>query len=254
MIPGRSSPRATPRRSLGVFLKRPDPGAVKTRLARTIGDAAACELYRQLVADTLEWASALPRQRLVVFFSPDDAAKDCAALLPAGADAELVPQRSGHLGARMSAAFDELLRDGCERAALIGTDCPLLDRATVEQSYRNLARHDLVLGPADDGGYYLIALRRPRPALFRRVPWSTPAVLSRTLSRSLSAGLRHHLLPALSDVDTAADLAPLATALLEAWDAARGGRRDDFPLRTFRWLMWRPDRPHDAAVRAALST
>ena len=64
--------------------------------------------------------------------------------------------------------------------------------------------------------------------------------------------LDHRLLRAL--LDTAADLAPLATALLEAWDAARGGRRDDFPLRTFRWLMWRPDRPHDAAVRAALST
>jgi rSAM/selenodomain-associated transferase 1 len=236
-----------------VFLKRPEPGAVKTRLARTIGDAAACELYRQLVSDTLEWASELPRTRLVVFFSPRDAADDCSALLPVGSDAELVPQRSGHLGTRMSAAFDELLRHDCERAALIGTDCPLLDRANIEQAYRNLARHDLVLGPADDGGYYLIALRRPRPTLFHRVPWSTSAVLARTLARSRSAGLQHHLLPALSDIDTAADLAPLATALLEAWDAVRDGRRTDFPLRTFRWLRWRPDRPHHAAVDAVLA-
>ncbi len=243
MVPDGSGPRARPRRSLGVFLKRPDPGAVKTRLGRAIGDASACDLYRQLVADTLEWACALPRTRLVVFFTPDDAAQDCASLLPPRAEAELVPQGSGSLGTRMNAAFDELLRDGRDRAALIGTDCPLLDRATVEQAYRKLARHDVVLGPTEDGGYYLIALRRRAPTLFRRVPWSTSAVLRRTTARARSAGLRHHLLPGLRDLDTAADLPPLATALLEAWEAVRSLRRHDFPLRTFRWLQWRPDRP-----------
>jgi len=257
--------RGSPRRrsvaalALGVFVKRAAPGEVKTRLAGALGAVAASDLYRQLVGDTIEVAVGLRRARLVAFFAPADARDACAELValpptpgrPSGrprvsgsapAEAILVPQSDGDLGSRMAAAFERLFADGAGRAILIGSDCPLVDRRLLETAGRLLGRHDLVLGPTADGGYWLIGLRAPQPTLFQGVRWSTPTVLETTLAHAQELGLSIARVAELSDLDTPVDLAGLEAALLAAWAAARDGKRDDFPLRTFRWLCWRPDR------------
>ena len=106
----------------------------------------------------------------------------------------------------MAAAFDEVFRRGARRAAVIGTDVPWVSRAIVLEALRSLDRDDVVLGPSHDGGYYLLAVDRPRPELFAGITWSTPQVLPSTLARSQALGLSAHLLETLTDIDTLEDV------------------------------------------------
>lgn len=187
-----------------VFLKEPSPGQVKTRLAQAIGAKAAAELYRLLSEEVLRRTA--PRgseyQRLV-FFAPSQARAAIACWLPGEI---LIEQGEGNLGARMATAFEEAFRRGAQRALLIGTDVPSLSRELLIEGFASLEEHDLVLGPAQDGGYYLLGLDRPQPALFRSIAWSTPSVLATTVERAGVLGLRVRLLDTLGDVDTVADL------------------------------------------------
>ncbi len=220
---------------LSVFLKAPEPGAVKTRLARSIGTRLAAELYRAFVRDTLAWTAALPSVSRRLEFAPSDAGSQCAALLPARSGAfDLCPQTDGDLGRRLSSATEQMFAAGHRRCVIIGTDCPLLGPETVERAFERLRSRDLVLSPTLDGGYALVGLRRFEPAVFRRIDWSTSRVLDQTISRARSAGLGVELLAPERDIDTASDLAPLHSALVAAWRAGR----DPFPTRTLRVLEW----------------
>ena len=189
---------------LMVFLKEPQPGAVKTRLAREIGEGPAARLYRALaeaeVAATTPRADAYSR---LLFFTPPDAGPAIAEWFPGES---LVPQSSGDLGQRMAEAFRDAFARGARRVCIIGTDVPWVDRALVEDALQSLDDHDLVLGPAHDGGYYLLALDRPRPELFSGIAWSTPSVLAATAERAGALGLSVRLLAVLPDVDTAEDV------------------------------------------------
>jgi uncharacterized protein len=207
--------------SLAVFVKDPRPGAVKTRLASAIGGERAAALYRALAE--AEIAATSPRadeyERLF-FFAPTGAAEALRAWL---GPSTLIPQAEGDLGTRMTTAFAEAFGRGARRVALIGTDVPWLTRGTVVEALRQLDAHDVVLGPAEDGGYYMIALDRPRPALFEQVAWSTPTVLADTLARAATLGLRVRRLASMPDVDTLDDvrrhwdrLRPLLPAALRA--------------------------------------
>lgn len=131
-------------------------------------------------------------------------ARPCFAAAADGA--RLVPQLRGGFGARLERALVAGLRRG-QRVVLIGADSPTLPPAIVRRAFARLARADVVIGPATDGGYYLIGTRTrlPRP-LFRRMPWSTPRVAEETRSRAETAGLRVAVLPAWYDVDDAAGL------------------------------------------------
>src|SRR5690606_11834326 len=162
-----------------VFVKAPLPGEVKTRLARTIGAERACGVYRALARDTLEWAAALSGIEVSVLFSPPGSLELVEPLLPrdARAPVALLPQCEGDLGARMEHAFAQAFDAGARQAIAIGTDCALLGPAEVRESVRLLDAHDIVLGPAKDGGYYLIGLRSRAPELFSGVPWSSERVL-----------------------------------------------------------------------------
>ncbi len=185
-----------------VFVKAPRPGKVKTRLAVGIGAQAAADLYATMASDAVERLRS-PAYDLLVCYDPPTAAEEVQAWL--GDDTTLTPQAEGDLGHRMWCA----LRDGLEvasQACVVGTDVPDLDAGLVEESFDALSQADVVIGPAADGGYYLVALQRPIPELFDDIPWSTPEVLDRTLEAARGLGLRVCTLKTLRDVDTAADL------------------------------------------------
>lgn len=201
---------------LVVFVKAPRPGQVKTRLAASLGAGPAADLYRRLAEDTLR--GTVPREgeyARVVAYAPADALGEVAAWLPG---ATLEPQQGADLGQRMAHAFATAFERGARRVALIGSDVVGLERGRVLEAFAALQGHDLVLGPARDGGYYLIALATAEPRLFTGVAWSTPSVLAETLQRAAQLGLRVRLLGTLRDVDAPED----ARAFLE--EVGRGGR------------------------------
>ena len=216
----------TARSVLLVFVKRPTPGEVKTRLAVALGAQTAAELYRALVAATLaNTAPQADEYRRVVCFSPPEAEAEIASWL---AGERRAAQSAGDLGARMQAAFAQAFAEGAARVALIGSDLPTITRGDVRDALGALDDHDVVLGPSADGGYYLIALARPQPALFERIPWSSAAVLEQTLARARAAGLRVHRLAQRRDVDRLEDLCaewPALAPLLQADLARRIARR-----------------------------
>jgi rSAM/selenodomain-associated transferase 1 len=139
----------------------------------------------------------------IVFFAPAEARAEIEAWFPGET---LRPQRGGDLGEKMAAAFEEAFASGARRAVLIGSDVPWVTRETVVEAFRSLEDHDLVLGPARDGGYYLVALERQRPELFEGIAWSTPSVLASTVERAGILGLTVRLLDPLRDIDTLQDL------------------------------------------------
>ena len=226
--------------SVGVFLKAPVANRVKTRLARHIGAQGAAELYRKFVRDTLEWLAAFRGPGKVLFYTPKAARASCEDLLPRTARFRWIPQARGALGNRLAQAFDVLLADGVRRAVVVGTDCPLLGADVLHEALRCLDSSDIVLGPAADGGYYLVGLRRPQPRIFQEIPWSSPRVLERTLERARQLSLKSALLGTLSDVDTIRDVQRLRQDLEKAWHSAATGERRDFPVRTFRHISWLP--------------
>ncbi len=186
---------------LAVFLKAPRAGAVKTRLAQAIGSRAALDAYQQMVDHLVEALQQIPKLQLR--FTPDDAAAEVNRWR--SPSWEVRPQGAGDLGQRLSAAFGELFSAGAERAVIIGSDCPWVTVQDIEEAWRRLADHDVVLGPAVDGGYWLIGLAQPQPALFENISWSSSDVFEQTLARATAAGLNIALLRQLSDIDTVAD-------------------------------------------------
>ena len=188
---------------LAVFARWPEPGRVKTRLSPALPAALACDLYRALLDDALAAAARAGAGARYLYWADAPAGRgDFAA--PSGFETR--DQGGGDLGARLERAFGRHLERSGDRAVVIGADCPDLDVGLIERAFETLARADLVLGPARDGGYYLIGLARPAPALFRGMRWGTAGVLEETRARAHTAGLRTALLEPLDDLDTPADL------------------------------------------------
>lgn len=192
-------------RTLGVFARWPEPGKVKTRLSPALAPAIACALHRAMLRDTLEAARASEADARVLFWA--DPPPDGAGAAAAGFRAAV--QRGSDLGARLAGAFSEMLAAPGDRAVVIGSDAPEIAPASLALAFEALAAADLVVGPTPDGGYHLIGLARPAPALFEDIPWSTGSVRSRTLERARLLGLQSRVLATIADVDTPADLAAL---------------------------------------------
>jgi rSAM/selenodomain-associated transferase 1 len=209
-------------RALIVLLKSPEVGKVKTRLAAALGAETTVDLYRALCEGMLEATTPRPGEyERLLFFAPPGAVDSVRAWLPGS---RLLPQASGDLGTRMGAAFARAFQRGAGRAALVGTDVPGISRTTVVEALGALDTADVVLGPAEDGGYYLLALKQPCPELFQGIAWSTPRVLDETVARARGAGRRVSLLARLRDIDTPDDLRaewPRVSALLEGRDELR---------------------------------
>jgi len=191
-------------RTLVVFVKEPRPGAVKTRLAAAVGSQVAADFYRTLVETVLQATTPVPGEyERLVFFDPPEARRALREWLPG---VSLRAQGAGELGERLADAFARAFGRGATRVAIVGSDAPGVTRDTVLRALGALDEADVVLGPAEDGGYYLIALRAPRPELVRGIDWSTPAVMRQTLERATAARLVVRQLEPLRDVDTLADL------------------------------------------------
>jgi rSAM/selenodomain-associated transferase 1 len=161
---------------LAVFVKSPEPGQVKTRLANEIGPEAAAALYRRLARAVLADNIATGSHRTVVWFAPPEQGASVRSWLSGLAVDEFIAQYGGGLGQRMMGTFGRHSRQGARRVVLIGSDCPDVDRAVVRRAFDALDQSDLVLGPSQDGGFYLIGLTAPRRVVLA-AGRSTPAVL-----------------------------------------------------------------------------
>ncbi len=188
-----------------LFVKAPFKGRIKSRLAATIGDDAALELYHRFVLDTIAAARPLAVPLRICCHPPDAVALVRAWL---GEEPTYMPQQGSELGERMGQAFAQVFHEGYDRAILIGSDIPELSTAVLHEAVAALDRNDTVLGPAADGGYCLIGFTAKTflPSVFQDMTWSTGTVCDETLGRLKRSGRRTHLLPKLHDIDTRDDL------------------------------------------------
>lgn len=189
-------------RVLGIFAKRPVPGQVKTRLAAETSPAWAAEVARAFLLDTLDRMSSIAARR-VLAFAPIHAEAYFAEIVQDRY--ELVSQGDGDLGERMAGFFTRQLRSGASATVLIGTDSPTLPVAYVEQAFAALESADVVLGPATDGGYYLIGCGKRLPPIFTGIRWSSENVLAETVAKLTEPDWKLAVLPPWYDVDTLTD-------------------------------------------------
>jgi rSAM/selenodomain-associated transferase 1 len=197
----------TLQRGIIIFTRFPQPGCTKTRLIPVLGSEGACRLHRDLtekvVAQVLRLRKNYPLL-MEIHFSGGSRERMAGWL---GRDFEYVVQGEGDLGVRMSLAFEKVFRQGWKQAVLIGSDLPDLTEAIIRKSFEGLTKHDLVLGPAWDGGEYLSGLKTNRPELFGgSIIWGTKEVLIDTLKTADRLGLSTALLARLKDVDRPEDL------------------------------------------------
>lgn len=194
-------------RRLVVFLKAPRPGHVKTRLAASLDGDAAAAIYRVLVQRTLaaarRFARTQPATTVELRFTPADADPEIAAWRESNWIS--TDQGDGDLGQRLRRTFDHAFAQGASRVIVVGTDCPSLTDADLTEAFAALDFHEVVLGPALDGGYWLLGLRAPAPTLFEDMPWSTSTVFAETHRRAAAAGLHVKELRRLADIDTLED-------------------------------------------------
>ncbi|MBM4127816.1 MAG: glycosyltransferase [Nitrospira sp.] len=220
--------------ALVIFAKAPIPGQVKTRLCPPLTPDEAATLHGSFVLDTLERTKAA----VATFKLPLDRYLACAPsstlvffrIMEERQGVKLLDQAGDNLGARMNHAFETLFARGYTRGLIVGTDTPSLPLERYQQALTALESHDLVLGPALDGGYYLIGLNRPIPDLFTGIPWSTKQVLALTQEKARALGLKAALLESWRDVDTISDLDELIEA--SVLDAKKPKRDQSFSSRT----------------------
>lgn len=183
---------------LGIFTKQPVPGRVKTRLAAATSPAWAARVAEAFLLDTLERTRSLNCRKVIVF-DPPEAETWFRVAAPLGY--QLVKQNPGDLGQRLAAFFQAQFAAGAERVVVIGSDSPTLPTAIITRAFAELASHEVVIGPATDGGYYLIGCARSHWPIFDGIPWSSAAVFRRTVERVWELGLCPAFLPPYADVD-----------------------------------------------------
>jgi len=194
--------------------KRPAPGRTKTRLTPPLSPNQAAALYECFLLDTLDLMRRVPETQPVIAYLPQEAETYFTELAP---DFEYVLQQGQDLGARLDNALIHYLELGYQHVAIMNSDGPTLPVDYLTAAFEALAgQADVVLGPSDDGGYYLIGMKRPVPRLLREVQMSTPTVTADTLTLAAEEGLRVELLPTWYDVDDGAALTRLLTELSQA--------------------------------------
>jgi hypothetical protein len=199
--------------ALITVVKRPEAGATKTRLCPPFSPQEAAVFYDCLMRDTMALMARVPAVTPVVAYTPADA-KDYFCHL-VSTSFELIPQRGSNLGERLDNVLTDCLQEGYRQAVVMDSDSPTLPMTYLNQAFRHLEdpNVDVVLGPCDDGGYYLIGLKSPCSALFRGIVMSTPSVMAETRERAEEQGLQVASLPPWYDVDTPEDVKRLIVEL-----------------------------------------
>lgn len=187
-----------------LFAKAPRKGLVKTRLAAELGEDAALRTYRAVCDQIVRQVSS--RYSITIWYTPSDALEEMREWL---GPRRYLPQSQGDLGERLANAFDSHFEKGDGPVLAIGADAPGADSNVLAEAEVALEAADIVLGPAFDGGYYLIAMKRPNRGLFRNIPWGTSEVFQRTLDVCAALDLRTTILQPLHDLDTASDMVAL---------------------------------------------
>lgn len=234
MTPQPGTPQNASRTALVIFAKAPIPGQVKTRLCPPLTPDEAATLHGSLVLDTLERTKTavaklkLPADRFLAC-SPSSALVFFKIMEERQA-VKLIDQEGKDLGEKMHRTFETLFARGYNRVMIVGTDVPSLPLEHYSLALQLLETHEVVLGPAFDGGYYLIGLKVPQPALFQNVPWSTDQVLAVTRERAAGMGVSIGLLPQWRDTDTVDDLHALIEA--SSLDAKKPKHEQSFSSRT----------------------
>jgi rSAM/selenodomain-associated transferase 1 len=196
-----------------VMVKAPMPGTVKTRLVPPLTAESAAGLAAALVQDAVRNNRQIAD--VLIAYAPADGNLLLETLLPNGL--HWTAQRGSDLGERMGAAMADAVALGFSPLVVVGTDSPTLPPEHIAEAIQTLQSNaaDVVFGPAEDGGYYLVGAQQPQPGLFDGVAWSTEAVLTQTAANAARLHLRCHLLPAWYDIDTGEDLARLQRELEE---------------------------------------
>ncbi|HET8828999.1 MAG TPA: TIGR04282 family arsenosugar biosynthesis glycosyltransferase [Pelobium sp.] len=184
-----------------IFLKYPELGRSKTRLAATVGDKNALKVYNELLNHTYLITKDLNADKYLFYD------KFSGNKMPWGDDLYFTAyQKESDLGGRMHDAFEQLFAKGYQRILIIGSDCFELGQNIIEGALEALKTNDVVIGPAKDGGYYLLGLNKTIPQLFTNIPWSTDEVFQMTTNILESLGIQYATTPTLSDIDTIDDL------------------------------------------------
>jgi rSAM/selenodomain-associated transferase 1 len=184
-----------------IFIKNPELGKVKTRLAKSVGNSEALQIYKKLLVRTLSVAKKTDVLKQVWYSSFVDYEDEISMNT-----FEKYLQTGSDLGERMSSAFQQAFKNGADRVVIIGSDCPDLNEKILENAFEQLENKDLVIGPSEDGGYYLLGMDQFYETLFRDVEWSTESVLESTIQKAVQMGLKIAKLPMLNDIDTIEDL------------------------------------------------
>jgi len=188
---------------IGLFAKYWQPGKVKTRLAASIGPQRAAATYRHFVATLLARLSGCLAQKWLAY-TPSEHLGEFQEIAPEGWQLEL--QAQGDLGDRMQAFFARRFAEGSKRVLLVGSDSPHLPLESIQQAFAQLRDSEVVLGPTEDGGYWLVGAAGRVPDIFSDIPWSTPQVWQTTMEALQAAKTSHSTLPVCYDIDTADDL------------------------------------------------
>lgn len=225
-------------RVLVVMAKAPRPGRVKTRLSATYPVEVIVELYRCLLADTLALGLSLPGTQVAVMAPPDDV-EELTPLMPPGVTC--VAQQGVGLAAALASVFDTFARDRPRRVLAFNSDSPHLPGRLLDEAFDALVGHDVVAGPTDDGGYYLVGARAPHAGLFDPAPMGTGSALQSLLANASALGLTSAVTTPWFDVDVAGDLTRLAALL----------RRDPSvaPRTAVCLQAWSPHEPSESPAR-----
>ncbi len=189
------------KQALIIFVRKPEKGKVKTRLAASLGDEAALFIYQKLLQHTLEITEAVDADK-VVFYAGEIEEDDRWQQEKYSKQ----KQADGDLGRRMNDAFDTVFKMGYNKVCIVGSDCYELTSEIITNAFRALEENDIVIGPAHDGGYYLLGMKLLHSSLFENKAWSTSSVLTDTFQTAQQIGVTLMQLPTLRDVDEAADV------------------------------------------------
>ena len=192
--------------TLIIFSRYPEPGKTKTRMIPALGAVGAAELQKKMTEHTLKMAIALTKLREVVAEVHFAGGNQQLMQDWLGRDVKYVTQTGSDLGEKMRSAFEEAFKSGSQRVVIIGIDCPDLSCEILSEAFDSLYRHDLVLGVAEDGGYYLIGLNSLQTKLFQEIDWGTERVLQQTQNIAQQLRLAVYCLTTLADVDRPEDL------------------------------------------------